>query len=199
MAVYKDEEAMTALLRACPLTFEVMHSEERHEDAEHADNEAELVEQERIELPGSTATQEVPPSLADAEPNTTADPPTGTFNPVAASSPKAHKATLFRVKANVWQGKHRDWLERHPFWGSFKTEKRGSVQQDLSQRVPLVGLSDINIKGKPEVPIRVLLKRKEQYANKPTLREMMEELRAEHAQSGYSENNANTVHLGFRT
>lgn len=66
-----------------------------------------------------------------------------------------------RMMAEHWRGNHQDFIERSPTWGPFRINTGSATQQDLAKRVPLIGLSDIDVK-KAEVPIRILRRRQEE-------------------------------------
>lgn len=177
---------MKSLLHACPLTFEVDQSISIGSPLgktlySQLDDEAEFGAGE------SSTTQEIPQSLANHEFDRTSSGASDSYQPHALTttgelqrrnSPSNNRPQLFRVQADLWRGKHTDWLERHPFWGPFKLQKRGVIPQDLGKRVPLPGLSDINVKDKAEIPIRILLRRADELENKASLRELMQELRS---------------------
>lgn len=73
-------------------------------------------------------------------------------------------------------------MERSPTWGPFTISKNNAVQQDLERRVPLVGLSDINVQ-KREVPLRILRKRQEEMRERKSWMQIWEEGRKERGQS----------------
>jgi hypothetical protein len=77
------------------------------------------------------------------------------------------------VQAETWKGKHRGYLERTPFWGSFKIVP-SMVQKHLENRVPLPGLSEINM-FKPAQPLGFLLRNSKNLAKQKTLMEMYED------------------------
>ncbi|KIW08860.1 uncharacterized protein PV09_00784 [Verruconis gallopava] len=174
MAIFADGEAMDTFLRDCPLTFEIDRVERQESFDNLANDDAEFSE----------------PSAESAE-NSARDPESASSDPGAKRSdkPKATHVTrpqLFRINADVWKGKHRDWLERHPFWGNFKPDTKSIVQQDLKKRVPLIGLSDIDANKKNEIPIRILQQRKIELAQRSTLKDMIRELRGEEAEQSHS-------------
>jgi hypothetical protein len=83
-----------------------------------------------------------------------------------------------RFFAEYWQGKQQDFIERSPTWGPFAINKYSAIQQDLAKRVPLIGLSDIDVK-KAEVPLRILRKRQEDMRARKSWMQVWEEERTE--------------------
>jgi hypothetical protein len=185
---------MNKLLLDCPLTFEIDRTEREEAVFDELSDEGPKASESRIETSSSasgnnqlTRTDNV---LADWSPRAATEGKAAPNRPTYHSRPQ-----LFRVNADIWRGKHRDWLERHPFWGNFQPNRKSIVQQDLGKRVPLIGLSDIDANGKSEIPIRILERRKQDLAKRPTLRDMIRDMRGrDGGQSGAEENG--TGHWG---
>jgi len=195
LAIFQHPESAERLLNTSPLRFSleavpVEHKEiqdlvsEQAAESEYTDDSisAEPLKGDGEELYRTT-------SLLD-EPLT---PPTG---PKATASPKSerkhHENDIrresipreFRLEADVWLGKHQDYLERSPLWGPFWVDSRTAIQQDLAKRVPLIGLSDIAIQKRTrEIPLRILRKRQKGLTERKTLREVFETARSAQAQS----------------
>lgn len=110
-------------------------------------------------------------------------PQPNTTKPASQQKPR-HTSTLkdMRFLAEYWQGNQQDFLERSPTWGPFTINKNSAVQQDLERRVPLVGLSDINIQKK-EVPLRILRKRHEEIKARKTWLQIWHEGKAERGEN----------------
>lgn len=81
----------------------------------------------------------------------------------------------YQIQVNVATFNHRDHLNVNPYNGTFAVDTKSAIQEDLAKRVPLVGLSDLNLK-KEEKPWRVLAWQRKyaEQARRP-LRKMLEE------------------------
>lgn len=87
-----------------------------------------------------------------------------------SASPQTRK---YQLQVNISTMHHRDHLNANPYNGPFVVDSKSAVQQDLAKRVPLIGLSDVNLK-KPEKPWRVLLwERAREGKRRNTLRQML--------------------------
>lgn len=183
MAIFADGEAMNRFLHECPLTFEIDRTEREEDDPEEPENGAKEEADEFMPVAASSAVASG--NELARKTNILLDMPEDLpkRKPASSSQPKKQsyltRPQLFRVNADVWRGKHRDWLERHPFWGNFQPKRQTIVAQDLAKRVPLVGLCDIDANSRPEIPIRFLDRRKEAIAKRPTVRDMIRDLRGD--------------------
>ena len=185
MAIFANGDAMNRFLHECPLTFEIDRTEreEAEEDAafeEISDEEAEYNESTiaHSAAPPTTGDELSRPrnSLTDSIPSSNAKQPR-TSTPTPKKTTYLTRPQVFRINADIWRGKHRDWLERHPFWGNFQPKRQTTISQDLGKRVPLVGLSDIDANARPEIPIRILNRRREAQERRLSVRDMVRELR----------------------
>jgi hypothetical protein len=196
LAIFRAADSVDDLLKACPLKFSIERVQEQDEQPEGADERTLL--QEGL---GDIEDEEAPrTAVADgasridgeellARPNTlTAHPRTPAYETSdPLYEPRKHKSspqdevrprTEFRVSAEVWLGKHDDYLERSAYWGPFRVDTRSRIQQDLRRRVPLVGLSDIhNLKNYPW--LRMLRTRQAEMENRMTVREYSELVKRE--------------------
>jgi hypothetical protein len=118
----------------------------------------------------------------DANPMTTAD--NGIQYPTDLAVDEAildadhtaeHTATAvqFQLTAEPWEGNHRNYLQQTPLWGPFEITPN-IVQKDLERIVPMIGLSDIDVR-RDSPPPRVLHRWSETMARRKTLRQMHEE------------------------
>jgi hypothetical protein len=190
MAIFADGESMRRFLQECPLTFEIDRTEREEEAFEEVPPEDEADEHTFTSTQAPTSsggggTDELTSTnnalLASSKP-TTPTPPRRKPEPKKPNY--LTRPQLFRVNADVWRGKHRDWLERHPFWGNFQPRKTSLVAQDLAKRVPLQGLVDIDAKGMREIPLRILNRRKEGMGRRMRVRDMIGELRGKDGAEG---------------
>lgn len=80
----------------------------------------------------------------------------------------------FQIQINTSTYAHRDHINTNPYHAGFAIDTKSARQEDLAQRVPLVGLSDINLRRK-EKPWRVMAwqRAREAKSRKP-LRELYE-------------------------
>lgn len=98
----------------------------------------------------------------------------------AALSPHHNRPTAsqhrdFELKITLSNMNHQAYIERQGYYGPFMTNKKTVMAQDLDGRVPLQGLLDCHM-GKPEVPLRIRIKRTEQGTLLPfSLRALYEE------------------------
>jgi hypothetical protein len=76
----------------------------------------------------------------------------------------------FQLTAEPWQGNHRNYLQQTPLWGPFEITPT-VVQKDLERVVPMIGLSDIDVR-RDSPPPRVLHRWSETMARRKTLRQM---------------------------
>ncbi|KAE9976903.1 hypothetical protein EG328_002363 [Venturia inaequalis] len=185
LAVFQRPESAEALIRASPVTFTL------ETQSGNFDNE-DTLEEGRDEFSGDIAQNT--PSRTDATelhtPNSLLDSGFSTpLEPQTSSKPssephqqrnKRSSSTLkdMRCFVEYWRGNQQDFLERSPTWGPFTVHKDNAVQQDLERRVPLVGLSDINVQ-KREVPLRILRKRQEEMRERKSWMQIWEEGRRE--------------------
>jgi len=72
-----------------------------------------------------------------------------------SSTKPAGEPLTFEIKATNSFFNHRDHIESGPYHGTFSVDHKSVAQEDLVKRVPLIGLSDVNIR-KPEKPWRVM-------------------------------------------
>jgi hypothetical protein len=173
MAIFADGDAMHRFLQECPLTFEIDRTERKEDVFEDAP-----AQDHAEDLTTSTNTNPEDDELSHTSNGLielTTSPPKP--NPKQPQSDYFTRPQLFRVNADIWRGKHKDWLERHPFWGNFQPRKQSLVAQDLAKRVPLAGLVDIDVKGMKEIPIPVLISRKKVIGERPTVRQMIRDFR----------------------
>ena len=56
---------------------------------------------------------------------------------------------------------HYAYIQRQHYYGGFKLDLSGMMGEDLEGRVPVAGMADCQL-GKPEVPLRVRLKRRQE-------------------------------------
>jgi hypothetical protein len=89
------------------------------------------------------------------------------------SDPEGTVEVQVSVRAEVWKGKHRGYLERMPFWGSFRVMP-SMIQKHLEKRVPLVGMSDVQM-HKPVHPLGFLLRTSQKLAKAKTLKQLYED------------------------
>ena len=61
---------------------------------------------------------------------------------------------------------HHAYIQRQHYYGGFKLDLSGMMGEDLEGRVPVAGMADCQL-GKPEVPLRVRLKRRHEDGNRP--------------------------------
>lgn len=54
---------------------------------------------------------------------------------------------IFQIQTNSARAHFRDLLNSSRFHGSFMVDSKSAAQQDLSKRVPIPGLSDVNWRG----------------------------------------------------
>ena len=88
-------------------------------------------------------------------------------------------AVEFQILVNKSTYSHRDHINTNPYSGPFAVDTKSAIQEDLARRVPLVGLSDINLK-KMEKPWRVVAwQRKREMETRRPLQEMFEQGRKE--------------------
>lgn len=91
-----------------------------------------------------------------------AQPPTqDVATPSLYHSRPATSQRDFELKITLSNMNHQVYIERQGYYGPFATNKKTIMAQDLDGRVPLKGLLDCRI-GKPEVPLRIRIKRAEQ-------------------------------------
>jgi hypothetical protein len=125
------------------------------------------------------------PKQAPAEPS-----PHATFSTalMTAASPKDSKAQPKKhrsvvthaaerklevtVSAARWKGNHERYLEYTPFWSKFRVDT-SMVQNHLSKKVPMFGLSDIAVQ-RPSKPTFLVKDRKKELEREPTLMELYE-------------------------
>jgi len=98
----------------------------------------------------------------------------------AAPSPHPSRPTTsqyreFELKVAPSNMNHQAYIERQGYYGPFIINRKTVMAQDLDRRVPLEGLLDCQA-GKPEVPLRIRIKRTEQGTLVPfSLRALYEE------------------------
>jgi hypothetical protein len=201
LAIFRAADSVDDLLKACPLKFSIERIEQPDVQPQSEDETASLQEGlqdiEDEEPPRSSITgdgQRVDGEELLTRPSTlTSQPFTSTYKtsqhtraprwrnrqpppPPPRSDDSLPTRTEFRVSADVWNGKHEDYLERSAYWGPFQVDTRSRIQQDLKRRVPLLGLSDIhNLKNYPF--LRHLRIRQQEMASRMTVREYFERVK----------------------
>ena len=76
----------------------------------------------------------------------------------SSSSPSPRSRTSsrdYQLLINMAAMNHRDHVNVNPYNGPFAVDTKSAVQQDLAKQVPMLGLSDVNLR-KQEKPRRVL-------------------------------------------
>lgn len=161
LAIFQTEEAAEDLLRASPLRFNMAPnpSEERvGENEVQAGPESASVHEtssDRMAL-AETAARQSPAQSTSFSSNTS-----------AASTRE------YQLQVNASFMHHRDHINTNPYNGPFVVDKKSAIQEDLAKRVPLIGLSDVNLK-KTEKPWRTLLwERERETKDRMTLRGLL--------------------------
>jgi len=191
LAIFREPDSIDELFKACPLRFTLERVQDWKEEAPE-EQEQSLPEEgprdiedeitagttshdhsridgaELLRRPSTLINQPlIRPSLHDEHQKPSPSPSA----PGDESEPPVR--IEFRISADKWQGKHADYLERSPFWGPFVVDTRSRIQQDLKQRAPLFGLTDLGLQRR-EIPLRVLRKQQEELASRMTVREYFE-------------------------
>ncbi|TID26949.1 hypothetical protein E6O75_ATG01442 [Venturia nashicola] len=188
LAVFQRPESAEALINASPVTF-TLETQSGNFDDENA------LEEGREEFPEDIA-QKAPSRTDATELHTPNSLTTGSSTPPqprssSNSSSQSQQQNIrrrsstfkdMRCIAEYWRGNQQDFLERSPTWGPFTVYTDNAVQQDLVRRVPLVGLSDINVQ-KRDVPLRILRKRQEEMRGRKSWMEIWKEGRRERGES----------------
>jgi hypothetical protein len=87
------------------------------------------------------------------------------------SGEKSVNARHYQLQANPSTIHHRDQIEQNSYNGSFKVSSRHQVHDDLVDKVPLAGLSELTLR-KEEKPWRVLAWEKRREDSAMTLRQL---------------------------
>lgn len=182
LAIFESEDSAIKLLKSSPLRF-TMYEAEPEDDSlndDLSDSPSSLLEQEPRQT--STAYLDDRNALAQSEAQQASQ---AAAQPRWASSSPARRALSssstpppprqFQIQANVAFTRHRDNINSNPYNGPFAVDRKSAIQEDLAKRVPLIGLSDLNLK-RMEKPWRVLA-REVMYEkrDKKTLRQIWHE------------------------
>ena len=193
---------MNALINTCPLTFEVERVQEQDPTPEQAEQEHNPDEEYSTSISQHTKPQAQGEELTRTTNSLHAEPtlPRPQPQPFPRESTRKTIQQTYRVTADRWRGSHQDYLERSQFWGPFRVDKRSMIHQDLAKSVPIVGLSDINLKRK-DIPIRILLKRREEVKGQKPLMQIWEEAKElrEKMMDGQRNGKGESFYSQFRT
>lgn len=163
LAIFQSEHAARELLRASPLRFK-MSSDSVEDSPEGSRKDSHEANQN---LAGDMSSDRM--ALAASAARQTSAPSAPAFRQTASPTRE------YQLQINVATMHHRDNINVNPYNGPFAVDKKSAIQEDLAKRVPLLGLSDTNLK-KLEKPWRVLLwEREREKKNYKTLRQMMNE------------------------
>lgn len=166
LAIFESEEAAQKLLRRSPLRFNMSRDE-----PDDGDDPAEQSNQSlaaRAETTESTSSDRM--ALAESAAR-------NEFNQARASplSSAVSVTREYQLQVNIATMHHRDHINASSYHGPFAVDRKSAVQEDLAKRVPLVGLSEINLK-KSEKPWRVLAwERERDRKERKSLRQMLSE------------------------
>lgn len=169
-AIYADAEAAAGLLHASPLRF-VLESVQAPETGEgDGDGDGEIGAEGPEPGDGSSSSSMArditsrhrnaeemirSSSLLHSAPNSSTST---SSNHNHTPPPQVPVLKHFHLTATPSRLRHRDAVERHPFYGPFVIDTKSAIQRDLATRVPLLGLSEISMRrGSP--PARILQKR----------------------------------------
>jgi hypothetical protein len=179
LAIFQRPESAAALIKASPvtITLEIQSTSCRDEDMSKGQDE--FPEDVAQNVPSRTDATELhaPNSLLESTSYASLQKNVGT-KALQQQNETTPSFKDIRFFAEYWRGNQQDFLERSPTWGPFAVNKNSATQQDLAKRVPLVGMSDINV-HKREVPLRILRKKQEELRAKKSWMQIWEEGRAE--------------------
>ncbi|KAK4988508.1 hypothetical protein LTR50_003912 [Elasticomyces elasticus] len=177
LAIFNDAEAARRVLRASPLRYTLefvdgAETQTKLETRSHPDTAEEQPGQDVKKDEENTAMAETRTSRSDTStpssfptqtawgttqpPNTaqtralhTARKPSLLFPTPSSATPPPPRH--FTIQANFSRYHHRDKINSAAYHGSFRVNSKSAIQQDLASRVPLLGLSDCELKrvGKP--------------------------------------------------
>ncbi|KAF1353751.1 hypothetical protein BDV97DRAFT_122453 [Delphinella strobiligena] len=166
LAVFQTEEAASKLLFSSPLRFHMSldHIEERVGENE---NEVQAGSESESQSESESAHETSSDRMALAETETAARQSS------AHSSDSAASTREYQLVVNHSTMHHRDHINVHPYNGPFAIDTKSAIQEDLAKRVPLIGLSEVNLK-KNDKPWRALLwERERERKDRKTLRDML--------------------------
>lgn len=180
LAIFREPDSVKELLRESPLRFPMqfndsgaVHGDEYTvegdmEDAQSAQSlQSEQTLSERSQLGVASSEQDqargFSSTTAGGTPNSTAD------DRIRPPPPE------YQVQINIATFPHHDHIALNQFHGPFAVDTKSAAQEDLARRVPLLGLSDIDL-DKMAKPWRVV-EREKAYERRVgrTLREMFNE------------------------
>lgn len=159
LAIFESEESTVKLLRDSPLRFTMY--ENQHEDEVADDGHP----PESYQDPGQTSTaySDDRNALAESEALQSLQAASRSRSSSISSARRASSGSSttspaprdFQIQVNLAYTHHRDTINANPYNGPFVVDRKSAIQEDLAKRVPLIGLSDLNLK-RLQKPWRVL-------------------------------------------
>lgn len=170
IAVFQTEDAARKLLRQSPLRFTLSQQDVEEEAVPDAGNALTAASAESANTPSEPFSSDRN-ALAEG-----ASHPVP-LNPYGSSSGQSLSSSLnvqqYQLVANTATMKLRDMVDEHPYNGPFAINSKSAIQLDLAKRVPLIGLSEVDLK-KAQKPPRLLHKEQDKEKRRKSLRQMYE-------------------------
>ncbi|KAL1622493.1 hypothetical protein SLS54_005059 [Diplodia seriata] len=95
--------------------------------------------------------------------------------------PEPRPPRVFHVVADMSEMNHRDYIERSFWYGPYNPQKRAASYIDLTTRGVPPNIADLCTR-KPEQPMRIVQRLREEASRRPTLREIWEQGQQQRAQ-----------------
>jgi len=152
LAIFQSEESAQKLLRRSPLRFQMSTDDGSIEETQETQTSSDdTVDAPESELPMSSDRRALAEIAARRKSSQQASSSSSSF----PSSRSRASSQDYQLLVNIAAMNHRDRINVNPYNGPFAVDTKSAVQQDLAKQVPMLGLSDVNLR-KLEKPRRVL-------------------------------------------
>lgn len=164
LCIYREDGAARALLSESPLSIPIDYSV-----TTHLDSRTDIENHTRDDTDESTHSH-ADRDKAQKDANSVGD--------------KVKGATHFRVIVNRSTFPHQQAILHNEYHGPFRLDRKSVVQSHLAKRVPMIGMSEINV-CKPSMPSRTLKWQmaREEKTRLPPLRELLNAAKHERNQT----------------